>query len=61
MCRVSLYKPPKTSGAAQISAGRNQKARHSPKDGMLWDNMGNNGRQWVLACFSWEKASFSMY
>ena len=27
MCRVSLYKPPKTSGAAQISAGRNQKAR----------------------------------
>jgi hypothetical protein len=61
MRRVSLYKLPNSSDAAQISAGRNQKTRHSPKDGILWDNMGNNGRQWVLACFSWEKASFSIY
>jgi hypothetical protein len=28
-----------------------------PQYGIIWDIMGNIGRQWVQAVFSWEKAN----
>jgi hypothetical protein len=28
-----------------------------PQYGIIWDIMGNIGRQWVLVVFSWEKAN----